>query len=268
MKLFNTPIEHNNQYTKIGNCTLYNADCFDIFPSIPDNSIDAIICDLPYGTTACKWDSILPMDKLWAEYKRIIKPTGNILLFSDEPFTSVLITSNLSQFKQRITWDKQTTSGYLLSKKMLLRTTEDICLFTPSKLGNQTYNPITFDRPKHKVKNHNNDNRNPYKGGLYREHKNTLSESYSNHKELPTNLWSVNSKNAECNALHRVHPTQKPVELIKMLLLTYTNDGDTVLDNTMGSGTTGVACMLNNRAFIGIEKEREYFDIAVKRISE
>jgi len=231
---------------------------------IPDNSIDAIICDLPYGTTQCKWDSIIRLDALWYEYKRIIKPTGNILLFADEPFTSKLIMSNIEMFRQRITWDKQVAGNFLNAKKMLLKVTEDVCLFTPIKLGNQTYNPQLKEKENDKVRKVGN--RPEFKGGYVGKTNGKLSDDYNNKKSYPTNLFSFNSRAGDCNTLNRVHPTQKPIELLQELILTYTNENDLVLDNTMGSGSTGVACKNTNRNFIGIEKDDKYFDIAVSRI--
>lgn len=248
---------------------LYNDDCFNIFPKIKDKSIDLILADLPYGTTQCKWDSVLDLNNLWYEYKRIISDSGNILLFADEPFTSVLICSNLQQFRQRITWDKQVAGNHLNSKKMLLKVTEDICLFTPSKLGNQTYNIQLIEKPKqHRRGDRKRENRKEFSGGYVGKHNGQVSENYNEEVSYPNNLWVVNSKQAECNALNRLHPTQKPISLIKKLLLTYSNENDLVLDNTMGSGSTGVACKINNRRFIGIEKDEKYFKIAEKRIYE
>ncbi len=255
--------------TRVSGSTFVNADCFDVFPFIEDKSIDAIICDLPYGTTQCKWDSVLDLNKLWLEYKRIIKDNGNIILFADEPFTSVLINSNLEQFRQRITWDKQVAGNHLNSKKMLLKITEDICLFTPYKLGNQTYNIQLTKKPKeHRRGDRKRENRKEFTGGYVGKHNGQVSENYNEEVSYPSNLWSVNSKSGECNALNRKHPTQKPIELIEKLLITYTNEGDVVLDNTMGSGTTNLACIKLNRKSIGIEKEKQYYDVAVRRASE
>jgi len=203
---------------------------------------------------------------LWNEYKRIIVDDGNILLFADEPFTSVLICSNLEQFRQRITWDKQVAGNFLNSKKMLLKVTEDVCLFTPSKLGNQTYNPQVKNKDDDKIRPIGN--RKPFKGGYIGKTNGQLSKDYQKDKSFPTNLFSYNSRAGDCNTLNRRHPTQKPIELINELLLTYSNENDYVLDNTMGSGTTGVACINTNRNFIGMELDDKYFEIAKARINE
>lgn len=244
---------------------LYKGDCLDIMPLIPDKSVQLILADLPYGTTQCNWDSVIPLTELWNEYRRIICNTGNIILFADEPFTSVLIMSNTKWFKQRITWDKQVAGNFLNAKKMLLKVTEDICLFTPEKLGNQTYNPQIKDKVTDKVRAVKN--RKPFEGGYIGKTNGQLSDDYDNKKSYPTNLFSFNSRAGDCNTLNRKHPTQKPIELLKEIILTYSNEEDMILDNTMGSGSTGVACKNTNRNFIGIEKDDKYFEIAEKRIN-
>jgi site-specific DNA-methyltransferase (adenine-specific) len=248
---------------------ILNGDCLELMEDIPNGSIDMILCDLPYGTTQCKWDSVIDLDKLWLEYKRIISDNGNIVLFSDEPFTSVLICSNLEQFRQRITWDKQVAGNHLNSKKMLLKITEDICLFTPSRLGNQTYNIQLTEKPKkHRRGDRKRENRKEFTGGYVGKHNGQVSETYNEEVSYPSNLWSVNSKQGECNALNRIHPTQKPLELIEKLLLTYSNENDVVLDNCAGSGTTAIACINTNRNYICMEKEQKYYDIILKRVEE
>jgi site-specific DNA-methyltransferase (adenine-specific) len=250
----------------VSGSALFQGDCLEIMPLIPDKSVQLILADLPYGTTQCKWDSVIDLDKLWIEYKRIISDNGNIVLFSDEPFTSVLICSNLEQFRQRITWDKQVAGNHLNSKKMLLKITEDICLFTPSKLGNQTYNIQLTEKPKeHRRGDRKRENRKEFAGGYVGKHNGQVSETYNEEVSYPSNLWSINSKQGECNALNRTHPTQKPLELIEKLLITYSNENDMVLDNTMGSGTTCLSAKELNRKFIGIEKEANYYEIACRR---
>jgi len=244
-------------------------DCLELMPLMQDKSVNLILCDLPYGTTQCKWDSVIDLNKLWIEYKRIISDDGNIVLFSDEPFTSILICSNLEQFRQRITWDKQVAGNHLNSKKMLLKITEDICLFTPSKLGNQTYNIQLTEKPKeHRRGDRKRENRKEFFGGYVGKHNGQVSETYNEEVSYPSNLWSVNSKQGECNALNRIHPTQKPLELIEKLLLTYSNENDIVLDNTAGSFTTAIACLETNRKYIVMEKEKEYYNKGLKRILE
>ena len=243
---------------------VYFGDCLELMKDIEDKSIDMILCDLPYQTTACHWDILIPFEPLWEQYKRIIVDDGNILLFADEPFTSVLICSNLEQFRQRITWDKQVAGNFLNSKKMLLKVTEDVCLFTPSKLGNQTYNPQVKNKDDDKIRPIGN--RKPFKGGYIGKTNGQLSKDYQKDKSFPTNLFSYNSRAGDCNTLNRKHPTQKPVALFEYLIKTYTNEGDLVLDNCAGSGTTAIACLNTNRNYILMEKEQKYFDIINERI--
>jgi site-specific DNA-methyltransferase (adenine-specific) len=239
-------------------------DCLELMKTIPDKSIDAIICDLPYGTTACKWDSIIPFEPLWAQYKRIIKDNGVIALFSGEPFTSNLICSNINNFKYRVTWDKLQGGGFLNSKKRPLTRVEDVCIFSYAPLGKSTYNPVMTVKPLKNIRPVGN--RKPCDVTTYGKHSSKLSENYDNSLSHPTDLIAISSKQKECNSINRVHPTQKPVDLLEYLVKTYTNQGDTVLDNCMGSGTTGVACKNLGRKFIGIEQDANYFEIASKRI--
>jgi site-specific DNA-methyltransferase (adenine-specific) len=252
--------------TRVSGSTFVNADCFDVFPFIEDKSIDAIICDPPYGTTQCKWDSVIPFDKMWEQLNRIIKPNGVIILFSGEPFTSTLICSNIKNFKYRLNWNKMQGSGFLNSKKRPLTMIEDICVFSNVKLGKSTYNPQLVDKEKHKIRPVGN--RKPCDVTTYGKHNSQLSEDYDNTKSHPTDLISESSKQAECNSVNRVHPTQKPIALIEWLVKTYTNENESVLDFTMGSGTTNLACIKLNRKSIGIEKEKQYYDVAVRRASE
>jgi|TARA_R110001606_G_scaffold387831_1_gene552787 site-specific DNA-methyltransferase (adenine-specific) len=241
-------------------------DCFEVMKTIEDNSVDAIICDLPYGTTQCKWDSVIPFEPLWEQYNRIIKHNGAIVLFSAQPFTSALISSNYKMFKYSWTWDKSRASGFLNAKKQPLRVTEDICVFYKKQC---TYNPILIDRDK---KNIRNTDYTPNKEGVKTYGKTRKDFKYNEGREIPIdkgypkNLLHIktvgtNTKNK------RFHPTQKPLELMEYLINTYTNEGETVLDNTMGSGTTMVACKNLNRNGIGIEKDEKYFKIAQERIN-
>lgn len=235
----------------IGNSTLYNADCFDVFSLIPDKSIDAIIADLPYGTTQNKWDSILPLDKLWVEYKRVIKDNGAIVLFSQPPFDKVLGASNIKWLRYEWIWNKLSPTGHLNAKKQPMKKTENIlvfykktCTYNPQGL---VYNPRVKKRSSKSVGSQN-----------YAKHN---DENISEYQGYPTNILEYMRESG-------FHPTQKPVALLEYLIKTYTNENEIVLDNTMGSGTTGVAAMNTNRKFIGIEKEQNYFDIAVQRIEE
>lgn len=244
-----------DNFRKIGNSTLYCGDCFDFMPLIPTGSIDAIIADLPYGTTQCKWDTVLPFEQLWAEYKRLIKPNGVVVLFGSEPFTSLLVTSNLKMFKYNWIWQKTNATGFFDAKKKPLNDNETISIFYEKQ---PTYNPqMTVAEKIHKR-------------GLVKRIKSDCYGHEKDYVQIDTGMRYPKRIIEICNANKNgiKHPTQKPVALMEYLVRTYTNEGDTVLDNTMGSGTTGVACMNTNRAFIGIEKEKKYFDIAAKRISE
>ena len=243
---------------------LYKGDCLEVMKSIPDGSIDAIITDPPYGTTACKWDSVIDFELMWEQLNRIIKPNGVICLFSGEPFTSTLIVSNISNFRYRLTWDKMQGSGFLNSKKRPLTRVEDICIFSKVKLGNSTYNPQLVDKDPSKIRPIGN--RKPCDITTYGKHNSKLSKDYDNTKSHPTDLISESSKQAECNSINRVHKTQKPIKLMEWIIKTYTNENETVLDFTMGSGSTGVACINTNRKFIGIEQDDNYFEIAEQRV--
>lgn len=242
---------------------LYQGNCLELMKFIPDKSISAIICDPPYGTTnRNKWDVIIPFDKMWEQYNRIIKDNGAILLFADEPFTSQLIMSNPKMFKQRITWDKDRGAGFLNAKKMLLKQTEDIVLFY-KKLP--TYNPQMVDAQPDRIRPNSAKGENKSLNyGVVKELGH--SKDYDNTKRYPTNLIKFSSMTGECNNLNRLHPTQKPIELCEWLINTYTNEGDIILDNCAGSGSTLVASYKNNRKFIGFEIESEYIEIANKRL--
>lgn len=244
---------------------IIHGDCLEVMKDIPDKSVDMILCDLPYGTTnRNKWDVVISFDKLWGQYNRVIKDNGAILLFADEPFTSQLIMSNHKNFKQRITWDKDRGSGFLNAKKMLLKQTEDIVLFYKEM---PVYNPRMTDAQLDRIRpNSAKGINNSLNYGEVKELKH--SKDYDNTKRYPTNLIKFSSLKGECNNLNRLHPTQKPVELCEWLLETYSNEGDTVLDNASGSSTTAIACINTNRNYICIEKEKEYVDISNKRISD
>ena len=244
-------------FENIGRHKLANGDCLEVMKQIPDGSIDMILCDLPYGTTQNKWDTVIPFDLLWAQYKRIVKPNGAIVLTASQPFTTTLIASNLSRFKYCWVWDKARGVGFQLAKFRPMMRTEDIAVFCNGTGALATYNPQMVERDKvKKSKCYSSSDSNPlaYNDGQERQY---------THK-YPTNVIEVS--NASQNG--KVHPTQKPVGLMEYLIRTYTNEDDTVLDNCMGSGTTGVACANTNRSFIGIEKEQQYYEIAKKRILE
>jgi site-specific DNA-methyltransferase (adenine-specific) len=233
---------------------LFNADCFDIFPKIADKSVDLILADLPYGTTQCKWDSILPFDKLWKEYERIIKDNGAIVLSASQPFTSALIMSNPSLFRYNWIYKKTKATGFLDAKKRPLNDYEDICVFYKKP---PIYNPQMIQAEKQ------------YKRGLVKKRKSDCyGEEYAFNQletgmRYPKRIIEVQNANTQ----NIFHPTQKPVFLMEYFVKTYTNESDLVLDNTFGSGTTAVACQNLNRQFVGMEKEKKYFDIAVQRLT-
>lgn len=237
---------------------LIKGDCLQEMQNIPDKSIDAIICDLPYGTTQNKWDSIINLDLLWSAYKRVIKDNGVVILTASQPFTTTLIQSNLDWFKYDLVWHKRTPAGVLNAKKMPLRTHEQILFFYKNL---PTYNPIKTPA-KHKcgVKFHRVNSTN------YRTTE-KIVEYKDKDMRYPTSVVDitgvVNSSKEKVK-----HPTQKPIKLMEWLVKTYTNKNETVLDNTMGSGTTAIACMNTNRNFIGIELDEHYFAIAKKRVGE
>lgn len=227
---------------------LLQGDCLELMRTIPSGSVDMVMCDLPYGTTQNKWDSIIPLEPLWMEYRRICK--GAIVLTAAQPFTSVLVCSNLAEFKYQWVWQKEAGTGLLNAKKQPLRDHEDVLVFYKAQ---PTYNPqFTAGKPYICKKGGETSNYNP-SGSVV-----TINEG----TRCPKTVQFFQRDKS------KVHPTQKPVALMEYLIRTYTNEGDTVLDNTMGSGTTGVACANVGRNFIGIERDPEYFAIAEKRIRE
>lgn len=228
-------------------------DCLKLMDEIPSESIDMILCDLPYGTTSCKWDTAIPFDPLWEQYNRIIKDNGAIVLFGSEPFSSHLRLSNLKNYRYDWIWKKTKAQGFLNSKKMPLKDYENLLVFY-KKLP--TYNPqgIIYG-------NFNNDRKSKY---------NKVEDIYGKEKEFGISHISNFPKQiiefSNPSGKGQLHPTQKPVALLEYIIRTYTNEGEIVLDNCMGSGSTGVACVNTNRNFIGIEIDPKYFSIAEKRI--
>ena len=231
---------------------LMQGDCLEKMRCITDGSIDMVLADPPYGTTACKWDSIIPLEPMWEQLKRIIKKKGAIVMTASQPFTTTLIASNMKMFKYCWVWDKDRSCGSLLAKKRPLKYHEDVVVFY-DKLP--TYNPQMT------------------KGKMQKKASGGKSDNYG---EIPIVRYdsdmyyprSIQTFKACHNMTGKVHPTEKPVELMEYLIKTYTNEGETVLDFAMGSGTTGVACKNLNREFIGIELDEAYFNIAEKRIKE
>lgn len=239
---------------------LIQGDCLIEMQNIPDKSIDAIICDLPYGTTACKWDTIIPFDKLWWQYERIIKDNGVIVLTASQPFTSALVMSNPKMFKYEWIWEKHKGTNIYGVKREPLKIHESCLVFSKGKF---TYNAqMTNGKPYKKRGSHNIGK----KDGLIIANKPVgYAKDFDSSKRYPVSIQFFKNHNQKNNSFH---PTQKPVALFEYLIKTYTNENDLVLDNTMGSGTTAIACMNTNRNFIGIELDEHYFAIAKKRVEE
>ena len=238
---------------------LRKGDCLEIMKDIPDKSIDAIICDLPYGTTACKWDTIIPFEPLWEQYKRIIKDNGAIVLFGSQPFTSALVMSNPKMFKYEWIYKKRCASNFAQAKYAPMKEHENVLIFSNGKVN---YYPIKEERQgsgaervKHKF--------NPTTSGEFIGIKTALP----NPEELryPSSVQEFNNRAIGDRGFH---PTQKSLSLMEYLIKTYTNEGETVLDNTFGSCSTGIACLNTNRNFIGIEMDDNYFSIGVERIKK
>jgi len=234
-------------------------DCLELMKDIPNGSIDMILCDLPYGTTACKWDTIIPFNKLWEQYERIIKDNGAIVLTASQPFTSFLVTSNPKLFKYEWIWDKHIPRNFINAKIMPMQKHENVLVFGKGKL---VYNPqITLRDKPVTVKNYSKKGKDSsYK--LNSDGSNLKSYTYT-HRNPDTIIigkWEANAG--------KIHPTQKPVTLFEYLIKTYTNEGDTVLDNCAGSGTTAIACLNTKRQFIVMEKEQKYYDMILKRVAD
>ncbi len=228
---------------------IINDDCLKVLPTLESNSVDLILTDPPYGTTRNKWDSIIPLDKMWVELKRVSKDNTASVIFSQNPFTSVLVSSNLNMFKYNWIWMKPQGTGHLNAKKYPLKNHEDICVFS---LKPHKYNPQMTQGKPYKIKSGR-------PSSNYGDQVSVVTEN-NGFRYPKTVIEFASDKN-------KLHPTQKPVALLEYLIKTYTNENDTVLDFTMGSGSTGVACNNTNRNFIGIESNKEYFDIADKRIN-
>jgi len=236
---------------------IIHGDCLEKMADIPDGSIDMVLCDPPYGTTACKWDSIIPLEPMWRHLKRLIKPNGAIVMTSSQPFTTTLISSNMKMFKGEQIWLKTRPTNVLNAKKMMMKWHENIVIFY-EKLP--TFNPQMREGEPYYKKNYKQDRS---KGTLGKTGEKDGYEHFNSGTRYPKTVIEIKNPNNKS-----LHPTQKPVALMEYLIKTYTNEGDTVLDFAMGSGTTGVACKNLNRSFVGIEQEQKYFDIAKKRISE
>jgi len=243
----------------VSRSTFYQGDCLVEMDKIEDKSVDMILCDLPYGTTQCKWDSIIDIKKVWLQYERVIKTNGAIVLTAAQPFTSILVMSNIELFKYDWVWKKPKGTGHLNAKKQPMRDKEDILVFYKNQC---TYNPQwTWGEPYTNLKS----------GKVAKASTAEVSGRYMNGADYRNGSDGRRypKQVQEFGVVERgtLHPTQKPVELMEYLIKTYTNEGETVLDNCMGSGTTGVACKKTGRHFIGIEKDEKYFEIAVNRVS-
>lgn len=234
---------------------LYNGDCLELMKNIANKSVDLILCDLPYGVTRNKWDSEIPLSPLWEQYKRIIKDGGTTILFGSGMFTAGLMISNKKDWKYNLIWEKTTPTGFLNAKKMPLRAHEDICVFCK---GRTTYNPQKTSGHERKVSTAKH-KRNCRMSTDYGDYAFT---GYDSTERYPRSVLKFKTDKQKC----ALHPTQKPVALLEYLIRTYTNEGETVLDNCMGSGSTGAACINTGRNFIGIELDPGYFDIAKSRI--
>lgn len=232
---------------------LWQGDCLELMKDIPDKSVDCIITDLPYGTTQCKWDTIIPFEPLWEQYNRIIKDNGAIVLFGTEPFSSHLRLSNLKNYKYDWIWDKVKGTGFLNAKRQPMRNHELISVFYKKQC---TYNPQKTYGHKMKKSYRSKD----LQTDVYGEMKNDYTYESTERYPRSIQVFSTDTQNSS------LHPTQKPVVLIEYLIKTYTNDGELVFDSCMGSGTTGVACINTNRRFIGIELDNNYYEIAKERI--
>lgn len=232
---------------------LKRGDCLEIMKDLPDKSVDMVLCDLPYGTTACKWDNIIPFEPLWEQYKRIVKDNGAIVLFGREPFTSRLVMSNIKNYKHKWVWNKKQSGSFQTAKYMPLQIEEDVIVFCNGD-KRVKYFPI-MRKGKMRKRGAAKQKSRVVGGGL--------KDGYENYSDL---YFPVNIIEFASIRKGRLHETQKPVELLEYLIKTYTNEGETVLDNCMGSGSTGVACLNTNRNFIGIELDEKYFNIAIERL--
>lgn len=239
----------------VGQATLINAECLEAMSELPAASIDMVLCDLPYGTTACKWDAVIPFEPLWAAYRRITKPNGAVVLFGSQPFTSALLMSNPKNYKHSWVWNKRFAGNFVTAKFAPMKIHEDVCVFG---FGGVNYNPqmILRDVP---ITNGANKCASDSAKFSANSRQDGFKKVYT-HK-FPESILMYPRERG-------FHPTQKPVALMEYLIKTYTRPGQVVLDNTMGSGTTGVACVNTGRRFIGIERDEAYFKVACERIAE
>lgn len=248
---------------------LYLGDCLEVMDKLIEQGVkvDCILTDPPYGTTACKWDSIIPLDEMWERLNKLIKDNGAIVLFGSQPFTTNLIYSNIKKFKHQWIWNKNSAGNILVAKYQPLKIEEEILVF--SKKGQKVnYYPVFIEGKKNRTNEAPTVKKSDLFSGIksgkfYKTEKNKKAT-----QRYPKNIINISTQSTECANSKRVHPTQKPVDLLEYLIKTYTNEGEIILDFTMGSGSTGVACMDTNRKFIGIELDENYFNIATSRIED
>jgi site-specific DNA-methyltransferase (adenine-specific) len=246
--------------------TLYHGDCLVEMAKVPDGSVDLILADLPYGTTACSWDSVIPLEPLWAHYKRIIKPRGAIVLTASQPFTTTLIASNMAWFKYCWVWEKTMPTDHINAKNKPLKMHEDVCVFSSGTTANKSPNRMPYYPQGLEYAPYVHKRNCTFEGkrldSIVGSRPSRTTERVVEFKNYPKSVIEFGNSNHA-----RYHPTEKPIGLIEYLIRTYTNEGETVMDNTMGSGTTGVACVNTSRHFIGIERDDNYFTIAQNRIN-
>jgi DNA modification methylase len=235
---------------------LMQGNCLERMKEMPNGSVDMVLADPPYGTTQCKWDSVIPLEPMWEELKRIVKPNGAIVMTASQPFTSVLVCSNMTMFKYSLVWEKTTATGHLNAKKAFMRAHEDLLVFYNKS---PTYNPQKTTGHKRKVSSKES-KVSCVKTEVYGDHGLT---SYDSTERYPRSVIKTSTDKQKS----KLHPTQKPVSLMEYLIKTYSNESEVVFDFTMGSGTTGVACKNLSRKFIGIELDETYFKIAQQRIN-
>ncbi len=267
LKNAQTPLLH---IADVSGSALFQGDCLDIMPLIPDNSIDCIITDPPYGTTACRWDNIIPFDLMWEQLNRIIKPNGAIVLFGNEPFSSALRMSNIKNLKHEWYWNKKNAGNFVQAKNRPLKIIENIIVFSNKKVN---YYPKMNENSKEWTKilkaKHNNKKQSSIHQTVEDKYFKMASGKFISQTDeslsYPKNIIEISKFSNECNSKHRLHPTQKPIELIEYLIENYTKENEIVLDFTAGSGTTCLAAKELNRKFIGIEKEPKYYEIACQR---
>ncbi len=247
------------QKVQLGTATLYQGDCMDLMAKLPDDSVDMICCDMPYGTTACKWDTTLNLPDLWEHYKRIAKPGVAIVLFAAQPFAVSLIMSNPKIFKYEWIYEKTNPKGFLSAKRRPLTSHENILVFCDKT---PPYNPQKWTIPDH-LRTKRKHATSKTSGECYGS--SDLKRWDDDGSRYPTSVIGFSNR---AGRKENYHPTQKPLELIEYLINTYTNKGDAVLDNCMGSGTTGVAAVNTGREFVGVELDKDYFNAACKRIEK